>query len=138
MGLGRGRGNLWSFLIPIAGQLLITAGPGIAMVLVGAIAVGFVVSLFLVRMVIVRGVGRSLLATDLALALPMALIQGSGKILKSQQAGRLTDAGDLVLESVGKSLVVVSGESLLIPSGTAGVSVELESVPGSLGRVLVP
>jgi hypothetical protein len=76
--------------------------------------------------------------TNLSLALPVALIQGSDKVLKLEESGRLSDPGNLVFEVVGEAFVRKAGQSHLVPTSTMRVSVEFQGVAHSLLGVLVP
>jgi hypothetical protein len=72
------------------------------------------------------------------LAFPVALIQGSNKVLELKKSSRLSDLGNLVFEAVRETFVIKAGQSCLISTGTTRVSVEFQGVAHSLLGVLVP
>jgi hypothetical protein len=81
---------------------------------------------------------RPLVSTDLGLALPIALVQGSDEVLEWFKTSGLADPSDLIFQPVGKTFVVLASERLLVPTSAPTVVIEVHHIVGNLGRVLVP
>jgi hypothetical protein len=81
---------------------------------------------------------RSFVLKDFRLLFPVALVAHSDKLLEQLEGSQLTNPGHLILETFGETLVILVGQSHVVPPGTVGVTVELDGVMTCLGRVLVP
>ena len=54
--------------------------------------------------------GRPLVPTNLGLALPIALIQHSNKLLERAQFGGLANVCDLILETLWETFIILAGQ----------------------------
>jgi hypothetical protein len=118
-------GGFWLFLVLALGLLCGVVGfGGVALLVIRAIfRAGFGGLL---------GSGGAFITTNLGLTLPVSLVQGGNECLKVGELGRFTDAGDLIFKAIGKPFVEVAGKCRLIPTRSASMAIEFESVAGSL------
>ena len=79
----------------------------------------------------------SLVATDLGLAFPVSLIKSGHQLLERLQAGWFTNASNLVLKPVRKTLIVLARERHVVPTTAMRVTVEIDGVAVRLTRVFV-
>jgi hypothetical protein len=90
-------------------------------------------------MLVGGGGGRRLplVAIDLGLAFPVSLIESSHQLLERLQAGWFTDASNLVLKAVWKTLILLARKRYVVPTTAVRVMVEIDGVAGCLTRVFI-
>ena len=66
-----------------------------------------------------------LVAVDLGLPFPVALVESLDKLLHLGKACGLAESGDFIFEAVGQPLIVLAEECNFIPASLERMSVEL-------------